>query len=135
MFGMGIMEIFLIAIVAIIALGPEKLLTTMVQIAKFLNKLKAGISDAKTTLDNELNISEMKEEANKFKAQIEETKTSLSMDSKIDLGLSDIMKDNLSVDSSVETKKIVEEPKQEKISFKKEDKFKVNLDEKKEVNA
>ena len=135
MFGMGIMEIFLIAIVAIIALGPEKLPTTMVQIAKFLNKLKAGISDAKTTLDNELNISEMKEEANKFKAQIEETKTSLSMDSKIDLGLSDIMKDNLSVDSSVETKKIVEEPKQEKISFKKEDKFKVNLDEKKEVNA
>ena len=82
MFGMGIMEIFLIAIVAIIALGPEKLPTTMVQIAKFLNKLKAGISDAKTTLDNELNISEMKEEANKFKAQIEETKTSLSMDSK-----------------------------------------------------
>ena len=129
------MEIFLIAIVAIIALGPEKLPTTMVQIAKFLNKLKAGISDAKTTLDNELNISEMKEEANKFKAQIEETKTSLSMDSKIDLGLSDIMKDNLSVDSSIETKKIVEEPKQEKISFKKEDKFKVNLDEKKEVNA
>ena len=135
MFGMGFMEIFLIAIVAIIALGPEKLPTTMVQIAKFLNKLKAGISDAKTTLDNELNISEMKEEANKFKAQIEETKTSLSMDSKIDLGLSDIMKDNLSVDSSVETKKIQEEPKQEKISFKKEDKFKVNLDEKKEVNA
>ena len=135
MFGMGIMEIFLIAIVAIIALGPEKLPTTMVQIAKFLNKLKAGISDAHTSLDNELNISEMKEEANKFKAQIEETKTSLSMDSKIDLGLSDIMKDNLSVDSSIETKKIVEEPKQEKISFKKEDKFKVNLDEKKEVNA
>ena len=135
MFGMGFMEIFLIAIVAIIALGPEKLPTAMVQIAKFLNKLKAGISDAKTTLDNELNISEMKEEANKFKAQIEETKTSLSMDSKIDLGLSDIMKDNLSVDSSIETKKIVEEPKQEKISFKKEDKFKVNLDEKKEVNA
>ncbi len=135
MFGMGIMEIFLIAIVAIIALGPEKLPTAMVQIAKFLNKLRTGISDAKTTLDNELNISEMKEEANKFKAQIEETKTSLSMDSKIDLGLSDIMKDNLSVDSSVETKKIQEEPKQEKISFKKEDKFKVNLDEKKEVNA
>ena len=101
----------------------------------FLNKLKAGISDAKTTLANELNISEMKEEADKFKAQIEETKTSLSMDSKIELGLSDIMKDNLSVDSSVETKKIQEEPKQEKISFKKEDKFKVNLDEKKEVNA
>ena len=135
MFGMGFTEILLIALVAIIALGPEKLPTTMVQIAKFINKFKSGLEDAKATLNNELNISEMKEEANKFKAQIEETKTSLSMDSKIDLGLSDIMKDNLSVDSSIETKKIQEEPKQEKISFKKEDKFKVNLDEKKEVNA
>ena len=135
MFGMGIMEIFLIAIVAIIALGPEKLPTTMVQIAKFLNKLKAGISDAKTTLDNELNISELKAEATKFKTQIEETKTSLAVDSKIDLGLNDIMKDNLATDSSTETKKVEEEPKQEKVSFKKEDKFKIKLDEKKEDNA
>ena len=135
MFGMGFTEILLIAMVAIIALGPEKLPTTMVQIAKFINKIKTGLADAKSTLDNELNISELKAEATKFKTQIEETKTSLAVDSKIDLGLSDIMKDNLSVDSSVETKKIQEEPKQEKISFKKEDKFKVNLDEKKEVNA
>ena len=135
MFGMGIMEIFLIAIVAIIALGPEKLPTAMVQIAKFLNKLKTGISDAKTTLDNELNISELKAEASKFKTQIEETKTSLAVDSKIDLGLNDIMKDNLTVDSSTETKKVEEEPKQEKVSFKKEDKFKIKLDEKKEDNA
>ena len=34
-----------------------------------------------------------------------------------------------------ETKKVEEEPKQEKVSFKKEDKFKIKLDEKKEDNA
>ena len=135
MFGMGFTEILLIALVAIIALGPEKLPTAMVQIAKFINKFKTGLADAKSTLDNELNISEMKEEANKFKAQIEETKTSLAVDSKIDLGLNDIMKDNLATDSSTETKKVEEEPKQEKVSFKKEDKFKIKLDEKKEDNA
>ena len=123
MFGLGFTEILLIALVAIIALGPEKLPTAMVQIAKFINKFKTGLADAKSTLDNELNISEMKEEANKFKAQIEETKTSLSIDSKIDLGLIDIMNDDLHVP--------VAEVKQDK----KEDKFKVNLDEKKEVNA
>ena len=121
--------------VAIIALGPEKLPTTMVQIAKFINKIKTGLADAKTTLDNELNISELKAEATKFKTQIEETKTSLAVDSKIDLGLNDIMKDNLATDSSTETKKVEEEPKQEKVSFKKEDKFKIKLDEKKEDNA
>ena len=63
MFGMGFTEILLIAMVAIIALGPEKLPTTMVQIAKFINKIKTGLADAKTTLDNELNISELKAEA------------------------------------------------------------------------
>ncbi|MDX9900286.1 MAG: Sec-independent protein translocase protein TatB [Aliarcobacter sp.] len=135
MFGMGFTEILLIAMVAIIALGPEKLPTTMVQIAKFINKIKTGLADAKSTLDNELNISELKAEATKFKTQIEETKTSLAVDSKIDLGLNDIMKDNLATDSSTETKKVEEEPKQEKVSFKKEDKFKIKLDEKKEDNA
>ena len=132
MFGMGFMEILLIAIVAIIALGPEKLPTAMVQIAKFINKFRNALSDAKSTLDSELNISEMKAEATKFKSQIEETKASLSIDSKIDLGLKDIMHDDLNV-SSKENK--IDEPKQEKVSFKKEDKFKVNLDEKKEDNA
>ena len=135
MFGMGFMEILLIAIVAIIALGPEKLPGTMVQIAKFINKFKTGLEDAKATLDNELNISELKAEASKFKSQIEETKASLTVDSKIDLGLNDLMKDNLNNDSSIKTKKVEEEPKQEKVSFKKEDKFKIKLDEKKEDNA
>ena len=135
MFGMGFTEILLIAMVAIIALGPEKLPTTMVQIAKFINKIKTGLADAKSTLDNELNISELKAEATKFKTQIEETKTSLAVDSKIDLGLNDIMKDNLATDSSTETKKVEEKQKKKKVSFKKEDKFKIKLDEKKEDNA
>ena len=128
MFGMGFTEILLIALVAIVVLGPEKLPTTMVQIAKFINKLKAGISDAKATLDNELNITEMKAEASKFKSQIEETKTSLTIDTKVDLGLKDIMNDDLNIASSIDNKiNKMEEAKQEKVSFKK--------DEKKEVNA
>ena len=128
MFGMGFTEILLIALVAVIALGPEKLPTAMVQIAKFINKFKTGIADAKATLDNELNISEMKAEANKFKAQIEDTKSSLVADTKIDLGLKDIMNDDLNIASSIDNKiNKMEEAKQEKVSFKK--------DEKKEVNA
>ena len=128
MFGMGFTEILLIALVAIIALGPEKLPTAMVQVAKFINKFKTGVADAKATLDNELNISEMKAEANKFKAQIEDSKTSLIADTKIDLGLKDIMNDDLNIATSIDNKiNKIEEEKQEKVSFKK--------DEKKEVNA
>ena len=139
MFGMGFMEIFLIAIIAVIALGPEKLPTAMVEIAKFIKKFKTGLDDAKTTLNSELNISEMKAEASKFKSQLEDTKASLSVDSKIVLGLNYILKDELKKTSSVKEEKkteaIEEKPKEEKISLKKEDKFKVKLDEKKEDNA
>lgn len=110
MFGMGFMEILLIAVVAIIALGPEKLPTAMVEIAKFLKKFKSGVEDAKSTLDNELNITEMKEEANKYKAQIENVKSSVSMDN-IDLGVGDLLKDDFNDDE-------VKPKKEKKVSFK-----------------
>ncbi|MCT7432415.1 Sec-independent protein translocase protein TatB [Aliarcobacter cryaerophilus] len=126
MFGMGITEILLIAIVAVIALGPEKLPDAMVKIAKMFNSIKKGISDAKTTLDNELNIAELKEEANKFKAQIEDTKSSLSIENKFDLGLDDILKDDLEAsknDNEVEKIK-------EKFAKVNEDKAQKSKDEK-----
>ena len=74
------MEIFLLAIVAIIALGPEKLPSAMVDIAKFFRKLKSGLEDAKSTLDNELKISELKSEAEKYKAQVENLKASANIE-------------------------------------------------------
>lgn len=127
MFGMGITEILLIAIVAVIALGPEKLPDAMVKIAKMFNSIKKGISDAKTTLDNELNIAELKEEANKFKAQIEDTKSSLSIENKFDLGLDDILKDDLEASKNDnEVEKIKEKfakVNEDKALEKKEEKF------------
>lgn len=116
MFGMGITEIILIAIVAIIALGPEKLPDTMVSIAKFIKKFKNSVSDAKTALDSELNISEMKEEATKFKSQIEDTKNSLAIDTKVDLGLDNILNDTpLNKEKTSEIFSV----NNEKVSFKK----------------
>ena len=87
MFGMGFMEIMLIIVIAIIALGPEKLPSAMVDMAKMFKKVKGGIDDAKATIDNELSISEMKQEANKLKAQI-----SYSTD-RLNTGLDDILND------------------------------------------
>ena len=131
MFGMGFMEIFLIAIVAIIALGPEKLPTAMVEIAKFLKKFKSGVEDAKSTLDNELNISEMKAEAAKYKAQIEDAKSTLSIKENIDLGLNNIINDDNNDQKPSETseeKTSSKEPKKKK--KKKEEKLENNTKEK-----
>jgi len=117
MFGMGFMEILLIAIIAIIALGPEKLPSAMVDMAKMLKKLKGGIDDAKSTLDNELNISEMKSEADKLKAQL-----SYSTDS-LNSGLDSILGDEADDDDDEEVKK---PKKKSKVSFK---------DKKKKINS
>ena len=70
MFGMGFTEIFLILVVAVIALGPEKLPNAAVEIAKFFKKIKGGVDDAKATLDNELNLSEMKSEVDNLKSSL-----------------------------------------------------------------
>jgi sec-independent protein translocase protein TatB len=80
MFGMGFMEIFLILIVAVMALGPEKLPSAAVDMVKFFKKFKSGLDDAKSTLDSELNISQMREEANRFQASINEVKGIASVD-------------------------------------------------------
>lgn len=82
MFGMGFMEIFLILVVAIIALGPEKLPNAAVEIARFFKKIKGGVEDAKATLDSELNLSQMKEDANNLKSHLDINKlASLDIDS------------------------------------------------------
>ena len=109
MFGMGFFEILLIAVIAIVALGPEKLPKAMVEVARFLKKFKSGVEDAKSTLDNELNITEMKEEANKYKAQIESVKSTVKMDN-IDLGVNNLLEDDLESDPKPK--------KEEKVPFK-----------------
>jgi len=75
MFGMGFMEIFLVLLVAIMALGPEKLPSALVDMAKFFKKIKGEIDEAKTTLNNELDISQMKKDAEDLKASISDVKS------------------------------------------------------------
>ena len=71
MFGLGFMEILFIAVVAIIFLGPDKLPGAMVDIAKFIKNMKSAITDAKETLNEEVNLDELKREALGYKAQLE----------------------------------------------------------------
>lgn len=71
MFGMGFGEILLIAIVAVVFLGPEKLPNAMVQIAKFFKTFKKGVTEAKQTIEHELKLHELKEDALEYKKKIE----------------------------------------------------------------
>jgi len=118
MFGMGFMEIFLILMVGIIALGPEKLPSAVVDIAKFFKKFKSGIDDAKSTLDAELNISEMKAQAEEFKASVGEVTDIAKLDLKS--VNSDRIMEDIAEDKSKQkpkAKKPKEKAKKEKVSL------------------
>lgn len=72
MFGMSLPEILIIAVIAVLFLGPDKLPEAMVQIAKFFKTLKKGVNDAKASFESEIKIAELKQDAAKYKQSLEE---------------------------------------------------------------
>ena len=70
MFGMGFMEIMIIAVIAVIFLGPDKLPDAMISIAKFFRSMKSTVAEAKNTLEQEMSISELKQEALSYKEEL-----------------------------------------------------------------
>jgi sec-independent protein translocase protein TatB len=77
MFGMGFTEILMIAVVAILFLGPDKLPDAMVKIAKFVRGAKNALTEAKSAIDSEIKISELKEEALGYKAKLDAASSEL----------------------------------------------------------
>jgi len=72
MFGIGFTELLLIAIVAILFLGPDKLPKALTDMAKFIRSIKKTIGEAKASLEEEMQIADLKEEALNYKKQLDE---------------------------------------------------------------
>ena len=66
-------EIIVILVVAILVLGPDKLSEAIVQIAKILKAVKRNIDDAKSSIEKEIRINDLKEEAKKYKDEFSST--------------------------------------------------------------
>jgi len=77
MFGIGFTELLLIAIIAILFLGPDKLPEAMVQIAKFFKSVKKTVNEAKSSLEEEMRIADLKEEALSYKKQLDSATSEL----------------------------------------------------------
>ncbi|MBE0513593.1 Sec-independent protein translocase protein TatB [Sulfurimonas sp.] len=71
MFGMGFTEILIIAVIAILFLGPDKLPSAMVEIAKFFRNAKNTIGSMKESFEDELNVKSMKDEALSYKKELQ----------------------------------------------------------------
>ena len=93
MFGMSLPEILVIAIIAVLFLGPDKLPSTMVQVAKFLKSLKKTVNDVKSSFDQEMKIQELKEDAKKYKESL--TQASDTVRKKLTFDELDAIKNNV----------------------------------------
>jgi sec-independent protein translocase protein TatB len=121
MFGMGFTEILMIAIVAILFLGPDKLPGAMVEVAKFIKGAKKAITSAKESIDSEINIAELKKEALNYKAKLDSATEELQGFKNLNTQAEPSMKDKFaSLTQIVEEPSATEvEPKQKEIEFKK----------------
>lgn len=143
MFGLGFMEILFIAIIAIIFLGPDKLPGAMVDIAKFIKSVKNAISDAKQSLNEEVDLDELKREALGYKEQLDKATQELEgfknlnpindLKKSADLGS---VKENFErlTQRDPEPRATQVEPKQEEITFKKKTVAETTLDAFKKEN-
>ena len=84
MFGIGIFELLVILIVAIIALGPNKLPQTIIDIVKFFRAVRKTMAEAKESFDKEIELSEIKQEALKYKNTISNEVDKLTQNMKLD---------------------------------------------------
>ena len=124
MFGMGFTEMLLIAVIAILFLGPDKLPSTMIEIAKFFKNVKSTIGNVKDSLEEEMNLSEIKQEALAYKQEL--LNASQNLDKVTDIPtqasakLTSLTDDILADDEKEESQKKVQEPQE--VTFKKKPK-------------
>jgi len=124
MFGMGFTEILIISVIAILFLGPDKLPGAMIDIAKFFKQMKTTIGTVKDSLEQEINVNEIKEEALAYKKELLDAQDKLAKvtdTAQIGTTLSDLSDDFLDdLDSEPTPKK--PEAKEEKVTFAKKKK-------------
>jgi sec-independent protein translocase protein TatB len=70
MFGMGFTEILIIAVIAILFLGPDKLPSAMVEVAKFFKNAKDTIGSVTESIEEEMDIKDIKQEALAYKQEL-----------------------------------------------------------------
>jgi len=125
MFGMGFTEILIIAVIAILFLGPDKLPGAMVDIAKFFRNAKNAIGSVKDTLEEEMHVSEIKQEALAYKKQLLDASEKLDKATDVQGAINSQVDDILNDDDDVSAPTVAKEP--EEVTFKKKKKKKTDV--------
>ena len=124
MFGMGFTEIVIILVIAILFLGPDKLPSAMVDIAKFFRQMKKTVGTMKDSLEEEMNVSEIKNEVLAYKEKLLDAQDELEKVTSIPEAKLTNLSDDIIGDIEDTT-----DVKEEKVTFKKKKKKKVEEDD------
>ncbi len=122
MFGLGFTEIIIIAIIAILFLGPDKLPTAMVDVAKFFRSVKKTIGTVKDSIEEEMHVSEMKQEALAYKKELLSASEELNKATditKVGAQLTNLSDDILGDDTEPKKEAPKAPPEPEKVTFEK----------------
>jgi sec-independent protein translocase protein TatB len=111
MFGMSFGEILIIAIIAILFIGPDKLPEAMVKVAKFFRSFKKTMHETKETIEQEMHLAELKEEAVSYKEKLDNAVNDFKLDSDINI-VDDLNQSVKEIENSVTS--IATEPKAKK---------------------
>lgn len=125
MFDLGLGEILVIVIIAILFLGPDKLPGAMVDVAKFFRQVKKTLGAVKDSLEEEMNATEIKDEALAYKKELLKASDDLKRATDMTaLGdhLTKLNDDVLGDIQKPETAQNMPAPKAEKITFEKKPK-------------
>jgi sec-independent protein translocase protein TatB len=121
-FGMSLGEIMIIAIIAILFIGPDKLPEAMVKVAKFFRSFKKTIHETKETIEQEIHLTELKEEALSYKKDLDSVVNEYKFDEDLNI-MDDISSSIKDVESSVkEIATKSDKPKKKKVKSKKKKK-------------
>jgi len=127
MFGMGFTEILIIAVIAILFLGPDKLPSAMVEVAKFFRNAKKTIGTVRDTFEEEMNVKDIKEEALAYKKEL--MNASHKLESATDTSNIGAKLASIGDDILDDEPKVSESVKAEKVTFEKKKKKKKNIEE------
>lgn len=130
MFGMGFTEILLIAVIAILFLGPDKLPSTMVEIAKAFRTMKNTLGTMKSTIEEEMHVADIKQEALAYKRELENASHNVSKATNINAQIDNLLEDQ---EQESKTKKAPSEP--EEVTLKKKKKKKEKSEEEENIDV
>ncbi len=124
MFGMGFTEILIIAVVAILFLGPDKLPSAMVDVAKFFRNIKRTVGNVKDSIEQEMHVADIKEEALAYKKELlkasNDVKNATDISS-LGASLTNLNDDFLEAEEMMKQTKKTEIKKEEKVTFDKKE--------------